>query len=88
MSFFKKYNGTLNKRLARLEKLIWILIYGGLLLVLIGLFMQRGGDEEGQWLMMAGAGTVVLGLILIVLRARLGEGPDATKLPQRGPRRR
>ena len=39
MSFFKKYNGTMNKRLARLEKLIWTLIYGGLLSALQGYFM-------------------------------------------------
>jgi len=31
MAFFKKYNGTTNVRLLRMERWIWILIYGGLL---------------------------------------------------------
>ena len=38
MSFFKKYNGTTNVRLARMETLIWTLIYGGLLAVVVGRF--------------------------------------------------
>jgi len=77
MSFFKKYNGTMNTGLARLEKLVWTLIYGGVLSGLIGLFMQRGGDEEGQWLMWGGGAAVLLGFILIIVRSRLKEGPDA-----------
>lgn len=84
MSFFKKYNGTIDKRLARLEKVIWILIYGGLFLALIGLFMQRAADEEGQWLLMGGIGAAVLGLVLIVVRSRLGDGPDSAQVAPRG----
>jgi vacuolar-type H+-ATPase subunit I/STV1 len=78
MSFFKKYNGTMNKRLARLEKLIWVLIYGGLLSALVGWFMQAGGDAEGGWLVLVGAIAAVLGVILIVVRSRLSEGPKNT----------
>lgn len=84
MSFFKKYNGTVNTRLARLEKVIWLLIYGGLLSALVGYFMQRGGDQEGQWLMAVGGGAALLGLILIVVRSRLGDGAgtgQATRRP-------
>ncbi len=76
MSFFKKYNGTMNQRLARLEKLIWTLIYGGLLAALVGWFMRDGGDADGLWLMLLGAIVALLGCILILVRARLNEGPD------------
>lgn len=88
MSFFKKYNGTMNQRFARLEKWIWILIYGGLLSALVGLFMQRGGDEEGQWLMIGGVTAALLGLILIIVRSRLKDDPDSKPLapPERQPR--
>ncbi|MCZ4314910.1 hypothetical protein O4H66_16010 [Comamonadaceae bacterium G21597-S1] len=78
MSFFKKYNGTMNKRLARLEKLIWTLIYGGLLSALVGYFMQRDGDDAGAWLTSVGIGVAVLGVILIFVRSRLREGPAAS----------
>ena len=30
MAFFKKYNGTTNTKLVRMERLMWVLIYGGL----------------------------------------------------------
>jgi len=85
MSFFKKYNGTMNKRLAQLEKLIWALIYGGLLSVVVGYFMQRDGEASGQWLMGVGTVVAVVGVILIVVRSRLHEGPDAaqTKIRER-----
>lgn len=87
MTFFKKYNGTMDKRLARLETLIWLLIYGGCILGLVGLFMQRGGDE-GQWMMVAGIAAVAAGVALVVLRARVKEAPDPapTAPPVRPPR--
>ena len=83
MSFFKKYNGTMNKRLARLEKWAWILIYGGLLSALLALFMQRGGDEDAQWLMLGGIGAGVLGVVLILLRSRIKEDPEGTPVAPR-----
>lgn len=88
MSFFKKYNGTMDKRLARLERVIWILIYGGLLSALIGLFMQRAADEEGQWLMIGGVGAAVLGLVLIIVRSRLGDGRDSAPVAPRDRQKR
>ena len=85
MSFFKKYNGTMNKRLARLENMIWVLIYGGLLSALVGFFMQRDGDDNGgDWLMWAGVVVAVVGFILIVVRSRLKEEPAQTDDATRG----
>lgn len=75
MSFFKKYNGTMNRRLARLETLIWTLIYGGLLSTLVGYFMQRDGDADGPWLMGVGGVVAAVGVVLIFVRSRLREGP-------------
>lgn len=89
MSFFKKYNGTMNKRLARLETLIWTLVYGGLLSALVGFFMLRDGDGgDGQWLLAGGAVAAVVGVVLIFVRSRLHEDPAPTKppAPRRQPR--
>ena len=36
MAFFKKYNGSTNIKLIRIERLVWVLIYGGLLSFVIG----------------------------------------------------
>ena len=73
MSFFKKYNGTTNLRLARIETLVWVLIYGGLLTLLIGFFMSRNEDGAGSALIAAGALVAALGVGLVYLRSRLRE---------------
>lgn len=75
MSFFKKYNGTTNKKLARLETLIWASIYGGLLLLVIGFFMERAREGQGMLTIVGGAILVVFGAVLIYLRSRLREEP-------------
>ena len=73
MSFFKKYNGTTNLRLARLETLIWTLIYGGLLALIVGAFMGRGEEGSGVGFMVLGAILAVVGVVLIYVRSRLRE---------------
>lgn len=73
MSFFKKYNGTTNLRLARLEKLIWTLIYGGLLTLLVGLYMGRRQAGSGSALVAVGVALAVVGVVLIYVRSRLRE---------------
>ena len=73
MSFFKKYNGTTNKGLARLETVIWALIYGGLLAVVVGYFMGRVADDDGDILMVFGGIITFIGLVLVVVRSRLRE---------------
>ena len=44
MAFFKKYNGTTDKRLLRIERWTWILIYGGLLTSVVSYFMPANPD--------------------------------------------
>ncbi len=73
MSFFKKYNGTTNRHLARLETLTWVLIYGGLLTLVIGLYMGRGEEGTGDELVVIGVGLAVAGAILVYVRSRLRE---------------
>ena len=73
MSFFKKYNGTSDKRLARIETLIWVLIYGGLLSVVVSLFMPEDGQDLATVLQVFGGIVVAAGVVMIVVRSRLRE---------------
>ena len=75
MSFFKKYNGTDHVGLMRLETLIWVLIYGGLLTLVIGVFMSRSEDGAGSGMMVVGAILALIGASLIYVRSRLREEP-------------
>jgi hypothetical protein len=57
-----------------LEAWAWVLIYGGLLLVMLGFFVQAQ-DGGGGWLKVLGAVLVVPGVVMIALRAkRPGDG--------------
>ena len=73
MSFFKKYNGTTHVGLMRLETLVWVFIYGGLLTLVVGIFMSRGQSGSGLAMVVGGAALAVIGVGLIYLRSRLRE---------------
>ena len=73
MSFFKKYNGTTNLRLARVETAIWVLIYGGLLCLVVGLFMSRQHSGSGFGMVVGGVIIAACGAALVYLRSRLRE---------------
>ena len=75
MSFFKKYNGTAHVGLMRLETLIWVLIYGGLLTLVLGGFMARDQAGAGVEMMGVGGVLVLLGAVLMYVRSRLREEP-------------
>ena len=54
-----------------LETLVWVLIYGGLLVVGLGLAMQQqGAGVAGHVLVVAGGIVAALGVVLIWLRSR------------------
>ena len=53
-----------------LDKLIWVLIYGGLFGVCLGLFVRRGDAAFGWTLIGAGAVIAVLGAVLVYVRSR------------------
>jgi len=54
------------------ERLVWILMYGGLLAVVFGIFVLREGETLWGWLLV-GKGTIVaiVGAALVVVRARM-----------------
>lgn len=54
---------------AGLEKLVWVLIYGGLLVVCLGIFARRDDPVFGWSLIAGGAAVAVLGAVLIYVRS-------------------
>ena len=72
MGFFKPLAGnTSNKAAARLHGLIWVLIYGGLLTLVLGLSVAPI-DDDTAWLLIVGGGVVAaVGVALIVVRSRM-----------------
>lgn len=54
-----------------IEKLVWILIYGGLLAVGLGIALQQRGSLVLGWTLSAGGGVVAaVGVVLIWVRSR------------------
>ncbi len=67
---------------ATAEVWIWVLIYGGLFAVAVGVFVRRGGPPGLGWTLIAlGTVATVAGAALVALRARM-EPPE---LPPRRP---
>jgi len=57
--------------LKRIQQLIWVLIYGGLLTLVLGLSVERQDDAMG-WSMVVGGGCIAMfGVVLIFVRSRL-----------------
>lgn len=62
--------------LQRLHKIIWALIYGGLLTLVLGIATARTDAATG-WVLMVGGGLVAaVGVVLIAVRARLKADPQ------------
>ena len=57
--------------LKRLQALIWVFIYGGLLTLVLGLSMERTDDATGWPMVVGGGGFALLGVVLIYVRSRL-----------------
>ena len=66
---------VLSMRNATLQKLIWVLIYGGLLAVLLGLSIQKADDALGWPIVVSGALLAAAGAVLIFIRARRKDLP-------------
>jgi len=54
-----------------IETWVWVLVYGGALLLVLGLFAGRADAALGSIVMLIGGVLVVLGLLLIYLRSRM-----------------
>ena len=59
-----------------LEKWVWVLIYGGMLIASLGLFVKRAEPAFGWSLVAAGAVITVAGAVLVFVRA--GRPADVT----------
>ncbi|MFN7155464.1 MAG: hypothetical protein ACK4OE_17455 [Acidovorax sp.] len=64
------------QKLQRLHKIIWALIYGGLLALVLGIATQRTDHTTGWVLMVVGGVVAVAGVVLIGVRARLQSDHD------------
>ena len=60
---------------ARLEKWIWILIYGGLFLLVLGIATGREDQTLGWAMAVPGAAVALVGVVLIYVRSRLKDSP-------------
>ena len=56
---------------ARVELLIWVLIYGGMLSCGLGIALSRGGQGYGWGVAVAGIVAALVGVVLIWVRSRL-----------------
>jgi VIT1/CCC1 family predicted Fe2+/Mn2+ transporter len=63
--------GTQPKPHATLEKWIWILIYGGLFLLILGIATGRADEVLGWFMAVPGVTLAVVGVVLIYVRSRL-----------------
>jgi hypothetical protein len=54
-----------------IETLVWVLIYGGLLVLSLSVFVSRGSVPLGATLATGGAIAVAAGIVLIVVRSRM-----------------
>jgi hypothetical protein len=56
--------------LKRLQQLVWVLIYGGLLCLVLGLSMRRTDSALGWSLIGLGGLVALVGAVLIYVRSR------------------
>ena len=77
MGFFKPSSEPVSsKAIARLQSLIWILIYGGLLTLILGIFVQRSSAHVGWSMIVAGGVVAALGFVLIYVRSKINPVPQ------------
>jgi vacuolar-type H+-ATPase subunit I/STV1 len=62
---------TITMTTSALEKLIWVLIYGGLLLLVIGLAVQSVDPSVGGVMSFIGILIALLGFVCIYIRSRM-----------------
>jgi hypothetical protein len=56
--------------LKKMQQLIWVLIYGGLLTLVLGVSVQRSDDSLGWSMVAGGAVLALIGFGLVFVRAR------------------
>jgi hypothetical protein len=63
------------RTLARIDALAWVLIYGGLLTLVLGVASHDETAIGGWSLSVLGTMAALAGVVLIAVRSRLGETP-------------
>jgi hypothetical protein len=59
---------------SRVEVLVWVLIYGGMLGAGIGIALERSGKSSFGWgVVCAGAAVTLVGVVLIWVRSRMSD---------------
>jgi hypothetical protein len=64
-------------RAARVDVLVWVLIFGGLLVAGLGLAVQRADDVLGWVIVVVGAVLAAAGAVLVWVRSRMAPGDGA-----------
>lgn len=59
-----------------IQRLVWICIYGGLLAIVLGVFLAQAEPEQASSIQSVGGVFVVIGVLLIYVRSRLKETPS------------
>ena len=63
----------MNAGLRRIGTLIWVLIYGGLFGVGLGVSLERSGESYGWSVIVAGMVAIAAGCVLVWVRSRMPE---------------
>ena len=72
MGFYKPgANHPTDPKMARLHKIIWTLIFGGLLTLILGIFVGKTDDAIGWTMVAAGCVMTVIGAVLIYVRSTM-----------------
>ena len=72
MGFYKPgANHPTDPRMARLHKIIWALIFGGLLTLILGIFVGKTDVAIGWMMIAAGSVMTVVGAVLIYVRSTM-----------------
>jgi len=76
MGFYKPgANHTTDPKMVRLHKIIWSLIFGGLLIVILGIFVGKTDDALGWIMAVAGGVMTTIGAVLIYVRSTMTSEP-------------
>ncbi|NML48316.1 DUF308 domain-containing protein [Ramlibacter sp. G-1-2-2] len=68
---------TNRRTLERIDTLVWVLIFGGLLTLVLGIASHDETAVGGWSLSVLGALATIAGIVLIFVRSRLHETPEA-----------
>lgn len=72
MGFYKPgANHPTDPRMARLHKIIWTLIFAGLLTLILGIFVGNSDDSIGWMMIATGIVMTLVGAILIYVRSTM-----------------